>query len=197
MHDRSRVLAYALLVAFGAACSSASGSPAPRQPPPAASTTPAPGAPRGGGACPAGAGVRVTTMDTPGGVALEFTTTSDVATLQARVHRMADMHNRMMGGGMQGSGMMGSGMQGGGMQGSGMMGSGMQGGMMRMVPSRAAVEDIPGGARLMLSPADPSQLGALRDQARRRAAMMQQGRCPIMQPPAATPPAEPSGPSPP
>lgn len=81
---------------------------------------------------------------------------------------------------------------------SGMMGSGMHGGMMigrgrtmRMVPSRATIEDIPGGARLVLTPATPSQLGALREQARMRAAMMRQGRCPMMQ---ASPPAGPRKP---
>jgi hypothetical protein len=81
-------------------------------------------------------------VDVDGGVALEFSTTGDVAEVRRRVARMAEMHNHggpgggmmngMMGGGMadggtmQGHGMMGGGMADGGtMQGHGMMGGGM------------------------------------------------------------------------
>lgn len=141
-----------------------------------------------GAARPAAGGVLIATAETPNGVALQFTTTGDVAGLRARVHRMAEMRNRMMGSGpgMQGSGMM----CGGGMHG-GMMGGGMT---MRMVPSHASVEDIPGGARLVLTPVDPSQLGALRAHANQMAAMMRQGRCPMFQAPAPRGPGQPASP---
>ncbi|HEX7941317.1 MAG TPA: hypothetical protein VF488_05905, partial [Gemmatimonadaceae bacterium] len=117
------------------------------------------------------ANTQITTADTTDGIAIVFATTGDVADLRARVRKIADMHNRMAGemGSMHGEGEQGGGMQGGGMQGSGMhcdregrmhgMGMGA-----KMIPSRASVEDVPGGARLMLVPADTSQLGALRQQ---------------------------------
>lgn len=140
--------------------------------------------PGGGAMCPMmNAGTQVATSDTSDRVAIVFTTTGDVADLRARVRHMADMHNQMAGAkDMQGGGMQGGGMQGSGMQGSG---KGMMG--MQMVPSRASVEDVPGGARLVLVPTDPSQLGALRQQARMHAEMMQQGQCPMMAPPSPAP----------
>jgi len=132
--------------------------------------------PGGGAMCPMmNAGTQVATSDTSDGVAIVFTTTGDVADLRARVRHMADMHNQM-------AGAKGKGMQGGGMQDSG---KGMMG--MQMVPSRASVEDVPGGARLVLVPTDPSQLGALRQQARMHAEMMQKGQCPMMAPPSPAP----------
>lgn len=162
----------ALLVAAITACGSRQQSTVPATSAPApAQTTQQPG---GGAMCPMmmTAGTQVATSDTSDGVAIAFTTTGDVADLRARVRRMADMHNQM-------AGAKGKGMQGGGMQGGGKG--------MRMVPSRASVEDVPGGARLVLVPTDPSQLGALRQQARMHAEMMQQGRCPMMAPPAPGP----------
>jgi hypothetical protein len=60
----------------------------------------------------------------------------------------------------------------------------MHGRGMGMVPSRASVEDIPGGARLILTPNDPSKLSALREQARMHAQMIARGECPMMEPPA-------------
>jgi hypothetical protein len=115
---------------------------------------------------------QIATSDTDDGIAIVFTTTGDVADLRARVRHMADMHNQMAGG-----------MQGSGMQGSGMQGSSMQGSSMHMVPSRASLEDVPGGARLVLMPMDPSQLAALRQQARMHVEMMRKGQCPMMAPP--------------
>jgi hypothetical protein len=47
-----------------------------------------------------------------------------------------------------------------------------------MIPARARVEDIPGGERLVLVPADPSQLPALREQAREQVSMLEKGECP-------------------
>jgi hypothetical protein len=117
------------------------------------------------------AGANVVTSDTSDGAAVAFTTTGDVAELRAHVREMAEMHNGMAG--MH----HGEDMHGG-------MGSGdMHGGMMRMqmVPSRASVEDIPGGARLVLIPTDPSQLTTLRAQAREHVAMMEKGKCPMME----------------
>ncbi len=167
----------ALLVAAIAACGSRQRSTEP------ATSAPAPAQthqqPGGGAMCPM-AGTQIVTSDTSDGVEIVFTTTGDVADLRARVRHMADMHNQMagaQGGGMQGGGMQGSGMQGSGMQGSGMQGSGMG---MNMVPSRASVEDVSGGARLVLVPMDPSQLAALRQQARMHAERMQKGQCPMM-----------------
>ena len=59
------------------------------------------------------------------------------------------------------------------------MGMGMMG--KQMVPARASVEDVPGGARLVLTPVDPAQLAALREQMRSHAAMMGKGECPMME----------------
>jgi hypothetical protein len=147
----------------------------------------------GGQMCPMMrmADANVVTSDTSDGVAIAFTTAGDVAELRAHVRKMAEIHNGMSGmhhgkdmhGGM-GSGDMHGGMGSGDMHGG--MGSGdMHGGMgmqmMRMVPSRASVEDVPGGARLVLVPTDPSQLTTLRAQAREHAAMMEKGECPMME----------------
>jgi hypothetical protein len=140
------------------------------------------------------AGTQTVVTDTADGVAITFTTSGDVAALRAHVQRMAAMHEHMTtvheDGGMHG-GTMGSG-QGGGMHG-GMRGSGgsgdIHGGMMgsggmremQMIPAHATVEEIPGGARLVLTPNDPAQLTALRDHVRQHVAMMQRGQCPMMQ----------------
>lgn len=141
------------------------------------------------------ANTQITTADTTDGIAIVFATTGDVADLRARVRKIADMHNRMAGemGSMRGEGAQGGGMQGGGMQEGGMQEDGMhcdQEGRMhgmgmgaKPIPSQASVEDIPSGARLVLVPADASQLAALRQQARMWVEMMQRGQCPMMAPP--------------
>ena len=122
------------------------------------------------------AGTTIVASDTADGIAIAFTTAGDATDLRARTHRMAEMHDRMsamhhdMHAGM-GSG---SGMGSGGMQG---MGSGMEN--MQMVPSRATVEDVAGGARIVLVPTDPAQLSALRAHAREHVVMMQKGECPM------------------
>lgn len=131
-------------------------------------------------------GTNIVATDTEDGIAIAFTTTGDVAELRTRIHRMAEMHEHMSGmhhdmhsgmsGGM-GSGAMGGG-GGGGMAGMGSGEPGMQM-QMQMVPSRATVEDIAGGARLLLVPADPTQLSELRTHVREHAAMMQKGECPM------------------
>jgi hypothetical protein len=50
-----------------------------------------------------------------------------------------------------------------------------------MMDSRAVAEGIEGGARLVLTPNDPTQLAALREHARMHAESMRQGECPMMQ----------------
>jgi hypothetical protein len=145
---------------------------------------------------------QIVASDTSDGAAIAFTTTGDVAGLRMRVRHMADMRNRMANGMMgmgKGDGMRGgddTGMRDGGMRGD--LGGGMQRGgmgMMQMVPARASVEDIPGGARLVLTPADPARLVTLRQQTHAQAAMMQRGECPMMQsPPASEPKQQPPKP---
>jgi hypothetical protein len=150
-------------------------------------------------------GTTTTVADMEGGVALDFkTTTGDVGQLRQRVRGVAEMraHDHAAGGmmmsghgtggvdpahehgagpapgreaGHQGGGMMGGGMMGGGMMGGGMMGGGMMG-----PAATAAVEEIDGGARIVLRPKDPGQLEALRAHARMRADSMARGECPMM-----------------
>lgn len=105
----------------------------------------------------------VATSETADGVAIAFTTTDDVNALRDRVRAMAERHNRMQT-----------------MHSTGGMHGGPPETRMRMVPSRATVDDIPGGARLVLVPIDPSQLATLRHQAEMHAGMMQRGQCPRM-----------------
>lgn len=128
------------------------------------------------------AGAKVNATDTANGIAVEFTTTGDVAALRTHIHKMADMHNGMA---MHEGGEMHGGMGSGDMHGG--MGSGEMHGM-KMVPSKATVEDIDGGARIVLVPNDPAQLADLRTHVREHAAMMAKGECPMMekqqQPPA-------------
>ncbi len=129
-------------------------------------------------------GTRLAVADTPDGESVMFTTSSDRAEdLRARVRAMADMHNRHQeGGGMEG-------MHGGGMEHGGMMHGmeGMHGGMgapggadqmMMPPPSRAAAEDVEGGARLVVTPNDPADLEKLRSAIRMHAQHMQEsGKC--------------------
>lgn len=159
----------ALLVVTITACASRQSREQPAQAPPGQPPSAQPG---GGSGCPMmmNAGTRITTTDTSDGVAIAFAATRDVAGLRARVRQMAAMHNRMaeMDAGMQ---------KGGGMQKAGGM---HESGGMHMVPSRASVEDLPDGARLVLVPVDPSQLANLRQEARMHGQMMQRGECPMM-----------------
>lgn len=55
---------------------------------------------------------------------------------------------------------------------------GLQSSSDMMIPARARVEDVPGGERLVLVPQDPSQLPALREQAREQVSMLEKGECP-------------------
>jgi hypothetical protein len=143
------------------------------------STTPAAqgGEPSAGmqpGVCPmAVPGAQAVAADVEGGEAVTFTTSSDqVAELRNRVHAMADMHNRHHQGGGMDHGGMHEGMQGGAM-GHGSMGGGSADHMAMMPPpSHAAVEDLPSGARLVVTPNDPADLDQLRSAVRMHAEHM-------------------------
>ncbi len=125
-------------------------------------------------ACPmAVPATQLAVADTPDGEAVTFTTASDhVAELRSRVHAMADMHNRHHAQG--GAEQMHGGMQHGGM----MEGMGGMDASMMPPPSRAAVEDVDGGARLAVTPNDPADLDRLRSTVRMHAQHMQEtGTC--------------------
>ncbi len=96
---------------------------------------------------------------------ITFTTAGDPAPLRAHVREMGAKHDRMA--------------HGGGMNGGGMNGGGM-GEHMKMVPSHAAVDDVDHGARIVLTPDDPAQLGALREHVHSHVEMMKSGTCPMM-----------------
>lgn len=155
---------------LGCGSSQTTSQPTASAPPPAAQHA-------GEGGCPMMQGMEgasIAATDTGDGAAIAFTTTRDAAALRARIHHMADMHNGMMAHGEGTHGGMGSGEMHGG------MGKGMHGGAeMHMVPSRASVEDIPSGARLVLVPNDPAQLSTLRAHVHEHAAMMAKGECPM------------------
>ncbi|MGE5186740.1 MAG: hypothetical protein ACM31C_32020 [Acidobacteriota bacterium] len=137
-------------------------------PPPASTTT--------AGVCPTAIpGTQVSVDDTHDGVALTFTTTGDVAQVRASVRAMAQHHSAMV------QARPGRGMgPGAGRMGAGRMGAGMMGPGMGTVPSTATVEDVDGGARLVLAPNDPARLAELRERARAHATMMVGGRCPFL-----------------
>lgn len=128
-------------------------------------------------------GTQVAVSNTAAGEALTFTTASgDVAELRRRVHAMAEMHDRhhATGAAMEhGHGDMG---HGGGMMGPGMMGGGQGTGghgtnELAIPPSRAAVEDVGGGARIVVTPDDPADLEKLRSAVRMHAKHMQEHGC--------------------
>jgi TusA-related sulfurtransferase len=136
-------------------------------------------------------GTQVSAADVATGEALTFTTTPDAAaSLREKVHAMADMHNRHHAEGEHGPG----GMQHGGMGGMGGMDStahvgdteamphGGMGGMQMPPPSRATVEDLPNGARLVVTPNDPADLERLQATIRAHALQMQQHGCEGMGP---------------
>ena len=184
---RTRSWGFGWVLAIAAGCGSSQHQPAAVAAPPPAPATATAQPPT---TCPMMPASQVSTADTADGVAIAFVTSGDPTALRAHVHRMAAMHG--MHGGMQGMqqggmrGMQQGGMQGmqqGGMQGMQQGGMSMQGMPMISVPSHATAEDIPGGARLVLTPDDPSQLPALRDQVRQHVAAMQRGECPMMRGP--------------
>lgn len=143
-------------------------------------------------------GTTVTAVDTETGVALAFTTSGDVAELRRRVAAMAEHKKKMM---SKGHGQMGKmhsekGMQEHGQgatgehqhgdkaqndEGSGCSccshGAGMHG---PRIEHTVQVVEIAGGAQLVLTPKQSSDLAALREQVREKSKMMQEGKCPMM-----------------
>jgi hypothetical protein len=136
-------------------------------------------------------GTAVSAEDVEGGVALTFTTSSDVAELRRRVTHMAQMHGQD-GMGMHASADAGDGQAHGGQRSDA---SQHQGGMMAsemMMPAATArSEEVEGGARIVLTPQDAVDLERLREHARHMTERMSSGQCPMMsmQDEAAEPPA--------
>lgn len=135
------------------------------------------------------AGTTVAATEVDGGIGLSFTTTAgDVAELRQRVRRMAEMHNQPGGHRMMashGTAAPGAGAEhrhgarsGAGHEGGGRGGMMMGGGM--MPTATASEQDIEGGARLILQPKDPAQLGALREHVQMKTQRMAAGECPMM-----------------
>lgn len=175
----TRALSAVAVLAFaGTACMHAghAATSAAAQP---ATAAPAPAAPRMAEICPMSIpGTKVSAADTATGEALTFTTTPDQADLlREKVHAMAEMHNRHHASGDAGHGGM-AGM--GGMAGGGMAG-GEMGGMQMPPPSRATVEDLADGARILVTPNDPADLQVLQSTVRMHAEHMQKDGCGMMQ----------------
>jgi hypothetical protein len=98
-------------------------------------------------------GVQVDAVDVDGGAALSFTTaTGDVAALRAKVAQMAERHNSH----------------------HAMAGSPMG---MAMMASKASVEELPTGARLVLKADAAAQVDGLRTHVHQRAEKMAKGEC--------------------
>jgi uncharacterized protein YceK len=134
-------------------------------------------------------GTAIAAVDVEGGIGVSFTTTTgDAAELQRRVRRMAEKHNQPHRQGMMGShGTAAPGAGAGHQHGDpgaghngGERGGMMMGGGMMMSAATASAEDLEGGARLILQPKDPGQLGALREHVRMKAQRMTAGECPMM-----------------
>ncbi len=144
------------------------------------------------GTCPMQVpGTTVAATEIEGGIGLTFTTKAgSVAELRQRVRRMAEMHSNQRSGGMMmgehGATASGSGgeHQHGADSGAGHVGGGpdgmMMGGGMMMPAATASVEDIEGGARLILRPNDPAHLATLQEHVRMKAQRMAGGECPMM-----------------
>jgi hypothetical protein len=129
--------------------------------------------------------VAVEVTDTGTGVALSFTTRDgDVGDLRRRVQDMAqrygqcDGHRGMMWHRMDGRGMGPDRGRGpGSMPGQGMHGMGRGRGAGPMPAVETGVEQQDGGARIVLTPKDPTQLQALRQHVRMQQQHMQSGEC--------------------
>ena len=144
-----------------------------------------------GAPCPMGVqGTTVQATETADGMSMAFTTTGDVGELRRRAHAMADRMNGQASGAMGMSGMMMKGgdggagmMMGSGMGHPGMMGDGGAGMMMggSMPPMNVQVDDVEGGARLRMTPRDPSRVAEMKKHVQQHAQMMNQGHgCPMM-----------------
>lgn len=116
-------------------------------------------------------GTSVHAEDVAGGAALAFTTTGDVNELRRRIAHMAEMHGKMaeMHGKHHGGSGGGMGMHAGKMSGHDMMPA-----------ADVRVEEIEGGARLIFTAREPSELPALREHAQQHAAKMSSGECAMM-----------------
>ncbi len=176
----TRALLVPVVLAFaGTACMHAGRAAPASNSQPAMATRPSSDTPMGGGMagmCPMSVpGTRVSATETATGEALAFTTSPDQAVaLREKVHAMADMHNRHHASGDAGHGAMG------GMMGQGGTGAGGMEGMQMPPPSRAAVEDLPDGARILVTPNDPADLQRLQSTVRKHAEHMQQHGCGMM-----------------
>jgi hypothetical protein len=126
---------------------------------------------------------------TADGVALVFTISSgDPAELRARVRELAERHNETQVPAEDTAARSPSEPEGGmAAHGMDMHGAGKQ------VPSRAAVEDIAGGARIVFTPADASKVGVLREEIRVHGQEMASSGCSDGTAPAAVPPPPPGG----
>lgn len=119
-----------------------------------------------GGKCPmVMKDTQVRAEDTERGVALAFTTPSgDVGELRQAVRDMARRHElrsqQRWGGGMG-------------------RGWGRRAGPGPLPPATVEVQDIAGGARVVYTPLDPANLGALREAVYRRQALLDAGSCPM------------------
>jgi hypothetical protein len=128
-------------------------------------------------------GTQAAASDVEGGVALTFTTaTGDVEALRAQVARMAERHNAHHAGASSPDApaqgccqQAGQGPHGPGHHGRHpAMGKAMG---MPMMAAKASVEEVPGGARMVLTPNDPANLGTLRQHVHQHAGMMSKGGC--------------------
>ncbi len=125
-------------------------------------------------------GTTVNAEDVEGGVAVTFTTSSDIAELRKRVAHLAQMHGQP-GMGMHAPADAGDGHAHGGKpsDASQHQGGMMAGGMM-MPAATAQSEEVEGGARILLTPQDAADLDKLREHARHMTERMSSGQCPMM-----------------
>jgi hypothetical protein len=109
-------------------------------------------------------GTKVTAADVENGVALDFTTTGDVAELRSRVATRAAVHDQMPCSGNAAP---------------------RGGGLGRNQPPASSVteSEIDRGARLVFTPKEPGELARLREFVHHRAETMQAGTCPCRRAP--------------
>lgn len=98
-------------------------------------------------------GAMISAQDIEGGAALVLTTTGDVDQLRSRVAEMAEMHNQP---------------------------HARMAEHAEMPPSEARVENVEGGARIIFTPQDQSDLAPLRAEVRSHAQQIASGECPMM-----------------
>jgi hypothetical protein len=130
-------------------------------------------------------GVAVGTSDVDGGASVAFTTaTGDVNELRTRVRQMAEKHEPMSGMHQGGGGKAHAGHDHGAAAGPDQDAGKMHGCMMGkpggMHAATMTVEDIDGGARLILKPKDGADLQALRAHVQKCGERMRSGECPMM-----------------